>query len=53
LLQVHQEKGEDSSPEDLVEKVFKILYAAADERLIVNNEGEVVESEEIEDILAD
>lgn len=53
MLQVHQEKGEESDPDELVQKVFKILYATADERLIVNDDGEVVESEELDDILSD
>lgn len=55
LLQVHQEQGEEGNPDELVEKVFKILYATADERLVVNDHGDVVESgeDDLDDILTD
>lgn len=41
MLQVHQEKGEDSDPDKLVEKVFKVLYAAIEDGIAVDDEGEV------------
>lgn len=54
LLQVHQEKGEESDPAHLVDNVFKILYAVAEDKLTVNDEGEVVqEGEGDEDVFVD
>jgi RP/EB family microtubule-associated protein len=41
MLQVHQEKGEESDPDVLIENVFKVLYATADEAIVVNDDGEV------------
>jgi hypothetical protein len=42
MLQVHQEKGgEESDPESLIENVFKVLYATAEEAIVVNDDGEV------------
>jgi len=41
MLQVHQEKGEESEPDALIEKVFKVLYATAEDGLVVNDDGEV------------
>lgn len=41
MLQVHQEKGEESDPDVLVENIFKLLYATAEENIIVNDDGEV------------
>jgi microtubule-associated protein, RP/EB family len=48
LLQVHQERGDAADPEILVDRVFKILYATAEDRLMVNDDGEVVTAEEDE-----
>lgn len=44
ILQVHQEKG-STDPERLVENVFKILYATAEDHLIVNEDGDVIPSD--------
>jgi microtubule-associated protein, RP/EB family len=54
LLQVHQERGDAADPEILVDRVFKILYATAEDRLIVNDDGEVVTAEdEVNESLVD
>jgi len=43
MLQVHQEKAEDErDPVHLVNKVFKILYATADDTILVSDDGELV-----------
>lgn len=47
MLQVYQEKGEASDPDHLVENVFKILYATAEDGLTVNEDGEVVSEDEL------
>lgn len=50
LLQVHQEKPETEQLElhnTLIEKVFKVLYATAEDGLVVDDEGELVEAEEL------
>lgn len=44
ILQVYQEKN-STDPERLVENVFKILYATAEDQLIVNEEGDVIPSD--------
>lgn len=41
MLQVHQEKGEEGDPDILIGKVFKVLYAAAEDGLVVTDDGEV------------
>jgi microtubule-associated protein, RP/EB family len=53
MLQVHQEKGKASDPDHLVTNVFKMLYATAEDRLTVNEDGEVVGEDELIDTLAD
>ena len=43
ILQVYQEKNrEELDPDRMVENVFKILYATAEDNLAVNEDGEVV-----------
>lgn len=44
MLQVHQEKGEESNVDHLVDKIFKVLYATAEDSIVVNDEGEVVDA---------
>jgi RP/EB family microtubule-associated protein len=46
MCQVHQESGGD--PEHLVDKVLKVLYATADETIVVDDEGELVDPDELE-----
>jgi RP/EB family microtubule-associated protein len=53
MLQVHQEKGAESDPDHLVDKIFKVLYATAEDNLAVNEDGEVVEAEEIHQSFAE
>ena len=56
MLQVFQERGEeiDSGTNKLIEDIFKVLYATKEEKLTVNDEGEVVTvSDEMDDLLAD
>lgn len=47
MLQVHQEKGAESDTDAMVEKIFRILYATAEDGLVVNDEGEVVTVDEL------
>jgi RP/EB family microtubule-associated protein len=42
MLQVYQEKGDNKDPERLVENVFKVLYAAAEDSYTVDDDGEFV-----------
>ena len=46
MLQVHQEQGDADVSESLVDRVFQILYATAEDNLTVNEEGQVVEAQE-------
>ena len=50
-----QERGEenDSGTSKLVDDVFKILYATKDDKLLVNDEGEVVMDSDLDDLLVD
>lgn len=42
MLQVHQEKGpEEAEYEVVIDKVFKVLYATAEDNLVVTDDGEV------------
>lgn len=45
LLQVHQET--EGNPTDLVEKIFKVLYAEVDDHLDVDEAGEVVNANDM------
>jgi microtubule-associated protein, RP/EB family len=62
LLQVHQESGDalnDSAdgdddaaisrpmPADLVDKIFKVLYATPEEEVIVTNDGEIIPADQL------
>lgn len=42
LLQVHQESGGALTDSNLVDRVFQILYATAEDNLTVNEQGQVV-----------
>lgn len=57
MLQVYQEKAPEEQEDFSVlsDKVFQILYAAAEDNLTVNAEGQVVEAaeEELEELLVD
>jgi RP/EB family microtubule-associated protein len=43
MLQVHQEQGAESDPDNTVDKIFQILYATAEDGLVVNDEGDVIQ----------
>jgi RP/EB family microtubule-associated protein len=58
LLQVHQEQGSspdasvDSAnnaavPAELVDKIFKVLYASPEDEVIVTNDGELIAADQI------
>lgn len=48
ILQVYQEKNrEELNPDHMVENVFKILYATAEDNLTVNEDGEVVPTDDL------
>lgn len=53
MLQVHQEKGEEGEPDALIAKVFKVLYAVAEDGMVVTDDGEIVDKaeQELEDAL--
>lgn len=44
MCQVHQEKGSESDPDHLVGKILKVLYATADQTIIVDDDGELVDA---------
>ncbi|EEC49453.1 predicted protein [Phaeodactylum tricornutum CCAP 1055/1] len=48
MFQVYQEKVDDGDQNNLVDDVFKILYATAEDNLTVNDQGDVVEAVENE-----
>jgi microtubule-associated protein, RP/EB family len=59
IVQVHQEQ-EEPDPATMVEKVFRILYATAEDKLTVSDDGEIVDGalglqqqhdEELDDLL--
>lgn len=50
LFSQHKEK-EDSDPDALVEKVFKVLYATADQKVTVDEDGEIVDVQALEEEL--
>lgn len=43
MLQVHEEQGEKSDPEALIQRVFKVLYAKIEDNIVVNDDGELLE----------
>mmetsp|Transcript_17462 Transcript_17462/g.25807 ORF Transcript_17462/g.25807 Transcript_17462/m.25807 type:complete len:327 (+) Transcript_17462:130-1110(+) len=54
LLQIYKEADPESSdPEAMVEKVFKILYATAEEQITVGDDGEIVTKSAEDSLLAD
>lgn len=42
MMQIHQEKGGESDPDVLVDKVFKVLYASAEDNITVGDDGEII-----------
>lgn len=45
MLQVHEEKGEESNAEDVIQRIFKVLYAKVDDDVVVTEEGELIDNE--------
>ena len=43
MCQVHEEKGAESDGEELIQKIFKVLYAKVEDDIIVTDEGQVRE----------
>ena len=49
ILQVHKEQSSGSeTPEKVFEKLFKVLYATAEENVTVGDDGEIVNKEELD-----
>lgn len=42
MLQVHEENGETKHPDELVKKIFKVLYATSEDNIVVTDEGEIL-----------
>jgi microtubule-associated protein, RP/EB family len=51
IVQVHQEQGHLSDPVVMVEKVFRILYATAEDKLTVGDDGDIIEAGKFQDEL--
>ena len=47
MLQVHEEVGEESDAEALIQRVYKVLYAKIEDDIIVTDDGELVENDEL------
>ena len=45
MLQVHEEKGDESNAEDVIQRIFKVLYAKVDDDVVVTEEGELIDNE--------
>ena len=41
MCQVHDEKGAESDREELIQSIFKVLYAKLEDNIVVTDEGEV------------
>ena len=41
MLQVHEEKVDAKHADELVKKIFKVLYATSEDNIVVSDEGEV------------
>jgi RP/EB family microtubule-associated protein len=48
MLQVHEENGEESDPEALIQRIYKVLYAKLEDDIVVTDEGELLENEDDE-----
>ena len=44
MLQVHEETGEESDPEALIQRIFKVLYAKTEDNIVVTDDGELLEN---------
>jgi len=45
MLQVHEEKGDESDPEELMQRIYKVLYAKLEDDIVVTDEGELLEND--------
>jgi len=43
MLQVHEEEGEASDAEALIQRTFKVLYAKIEDNILVTDDGELLE----------
>jgi len=50
MVQVFQENGGEGGTDELLEKVLKVLYATAEDKIVVNEQGEI-EGSEIHDTM--
>jgi len=50
MLQVHEEDGEKTDPHELLDRIFKVLYAKSEENLVVTDEGELLQNSQQENI---
>jgi len=53
MLQVHDEKGKDSNPQEVIDRIYKVLYATVEENVVVTDDGELIEDEQQENIAPD
>ena len=44
MLQVHEEDGEKSDAEIIIQRVFKVLYAKIEDNITVTDDGELLEN---------
>jgi len=44
MLQVHEEQGSESDPEELIRRVFKVLYAKHEDNVVVTDDGELIDN---------
>mmetsp|Transcript_7224 Transcript_7224/g.10348 ORF Transcript_7224/g.10348 Transcript_7224/m.10348 type:complete len:330 (+) Transcript_7224:119-1108(+) len=42
MLQVHEESGGNSDPDDLISKIYKVLYARSEDNVVVSDDGELL-----------
>mmetsp|Transcript_30641 Transcript_30641/g.37291 ORF Transcript_30641/g.37291 Transcript_30641/m.37291 type:complete len:135 (+) Transcript_30641:804-1208(+) len=43
MLQDHEENAETSNAEDLIQNVFKVLYATSEDQLVLDGEGDILD----------
>ena len=57
FLQVYEEKKEGRDADELIKKIFRVLYAKAEDNIIVTDDGELLEDisqgQEQDDLLND
>mmetsp|Transcript_11574 Transcript_11574/g.12896 ORF Transcript_11574/g.12896 Transcript_11574/m.12896 type:complete len:349 (+) Transcript_11574:106-1152(+) len=46
MLQVHEEKEEESDPNAVIQRIFKVLYAKQEDDIVVTDEGELIENDD-------